>query len=272
VELLVVIAIIALLIAILLPALNKARQAAVSVACLSNLRQLGQATTLYANDNKGSLPAAADWDANGNWGPDRADMWPQDWTATLAPYLGKANYAYDTSGTQNLANTQNKVPVYLCPATTLDDVVFRVWDGWRRPATYAITSFTSTPNVKNAGTAYSWCKTNRWLAPEFIMFADSVPASAQYGDWNWYFGNFGDSTMVAFRHSLPIGGSTEGLLNFVWPVGYGSPKPGGLVNVVFLDGHADSLDWRTFLSLNLSKENETRSGIPGSSAPSSCLQ
>lgn len=61
VELLVVIGIIALLVSLLLPALGKARQQAKSVQCLSNLRQLGQILSLYANDNKGFLPAVYDW-------------------------------------------------------------------------------------------------------------------------------------------------------------------------------------------------------------------
>ncbi|MDB5327030.1 MAG: N-terminal cleavage protein, partial [Phycisphaerales bacterium] len=58
VELLVVIGIIGLLISILLPSLNKARQAASAIKCLSNLRQMGVLTQLYANAYKNSLPPA----------------------------------------------------------------------------------------------------------------------------------------------------------------------------------------------------------------------
>jgi type II secretory pathway pseudopilin PulG len=66
VELLVVIGIIALLISVLLPALNRARQAANLVDCQARLRQVGQALTIYTTSNKGLLP----WgviDHGGNW-------------------------------------------------------------------------------------------------------------------------------------------------------------------------------------------------------------
>src|SRR5215475_906621 len=56
VELLVVIGIIALLIGILLPSLNAARERARRTACLSNLRSLGQSMFTYAGDYRGRLP------------------------------------------------------------------------------------------------------------------------------------------------------------------------------------------------------------------------
>jgi prepilin-type N-terminal cleavage/methylation domain-containing protein/prepilin-type processing-associated H-X9-DG protein len=55
VELLVVIGIIAVLIAILMPVLNRAKEAAVRIQCLSNQRQLTLAWTMFAQENKGKL-------------------------------------------------------------------------------------------------------------------------------------------------------------------------------------------------------------------------
>ncbi len=61
VELLVVIGIIALLISILMPALQKARASALRVSCLSNMRQCAMAMHLYAVDNRDRIPIGYDW-------------------------------------------------------------------------------------------------------------------------------------------------------------------------------------------------------------------
>src|SRR5687768_8011808 len=69
VELLVVIGIIAILISILLPTLNRARESARATKCLSNMRNLAQATLMFAQENRGLMPGRAAsstvmWDAS----------------------------------------------------------------------------------------------------------------------------------------------------------------------------------------------------------------
>jgi prepilin-type N-terminal cleavage/methylation domain-containing protein len=68
VELLVVIGIIALLIAILLPALNKAREAAKRIACLSNMRQVVMEMQMYAQEYNDFAPLSYQWTDRGNTG------------------------------------------------------------------------------------------------------------------------------------------------------------------------------------------------------------
>jgi prepilin-type N-terminal cleavage/methylation domain-containing protein/prepilin-type processing-associated H-X9-DG protein len=85
VELLVVIGIIALLISILLPALNKARDAATTVVCSSRLRQLMQGVLLYANDNKGVMPHQYQYyEGNDSSRPYHEAYW----SVEVAPYIG----------------------------------------------------------------------------------------------------------------------------------------------------------------------------------------
>ena len=85
VELLVVIGIIALLVAMLLPSLNKARKAARTTACMSNLRQCGLALVNYAGENKGRMFDYL-W-SSGSATPDPA--WNGYWIGMLANYRVK---------------------------------------------------------------------------------------------------------------------------------------------------------------------------------------
>src|SRR5690606_32032297 len=73
IELLVVISIIALLIAMLLPALGQARDAAVAVNCLARQRQVGLGLTMYAEDHQGWMPKPRDWDLSTTTGTEA--MW-----------------------------------------------------------------------------------------------------------------------------------------------------------------------------------------------------
>src|SRR5437588_9402166 len=96
IELLVVIAIIAILAALLLPALASAKERGRRAKCLSNLRQLGIAATIYADSNNDKLPQS---DANSSalW------MWLWDMPAPMA---------------DGLVDGGARPPVFYCPGLT----------------------------------------------------------------------------------------------------------------------------------------------------------
>jgi prepilin-type N-terminal cleavage/methylation domain-containing protein/prepilin-type processing-associated H-X9-DG protein len=89
VELITVIGIIAILIAMLLPALSKARERARTLQCLSQLRGMGQGLFNYAIAYRGSFPSISDWQVYGGDGTGEDHQGP-GWTEELEPYYAKA--------------------------------------------------------------------------------------------------------------------------------------------------------------------------------------
>jgi prepilin-type N-terminal cleavage/methylation domain-containing protein len=129
VELLVVIGIIALLISILLPALNRARDAAQTVQCMSNLRQVATALELYAVQNNGwQLPAL------GNAGDDR-NMREHHWWGL--EMIGRV-WADRQAGTNNIErelDLHHQHRYLQCPANR--EIIRHPDSVWRVTYTYS---------------------------------------------------------------------------------------------------------------------------------------
>jgi len=149
IELLVVIAIIAILAALLLPALNKAKQKGQGIACINNLRQLQIGWFMYSDDNNGQLVPLADESA--------CILTPQDPNISNPAWMSWVYGRVDLSpGNTNTLLIQlallfpyvKAVGVYKCPAD-------RRTDAWNPPA---MSSSAGTPTVRSMSM-------NCWMNP-----------------------------------------------------------------------------------------------------------
>ena len=109
IELLVVIAIIAILAAMLLPALSKAREKARAISCTNNLKSITQGSILYTDDNDDMIVKS----------DPRVSYVRSYWKNQLAPYLGYSGDVYAADGKFNTTlngQVRLKKGVFYCPS------------------------------------------------------------------------------------------------------------------------------------------------------------
>jgi len=128
IELLVVVAIIAILAAMLLPALSQARERAKQAVCIGNLRQLHLATMMYCDDNEGYLPAVYNPTILGTlWIGNAKVTWP----VQLYEYLGGkgllSKAAYGVKGAGSAVGSGRVASIFQCPSNPR--TVFRLAEG-----------------------------------------------------------------------------------------------------------------------------------------------
>jgi len=271
VELLVIIGVIALLIGILLPALGAARQAAKSIQCQSNLRTIGQALLMHANDHRQYMPLVGAQYAG------QAGNQP-DTPANLADQqLQKYDYVHDTTVTPDLRPTA--LPAALAPyligqevrSDNTTDVETDIGTG----VLQTIFSCPSDENIvfRSTTSAYDYAK---WTKDEGNSSNSFVYGFSSYDDNNEAFGFCPDGVGGIVGHARAAGfipamgaasevfllcdGNNNGSLFDIWahnspatladvynangasgPVVFNLIRHHGTMNVLFLDGHVENL-------------------------------
>ena len=220
IELLVVIAIIAILAAILLPALNSARERGRSASCINNLKQIGNGAAMYIGDY-GYLPSGT--------------AWGDSWSARIIPYIGGPAPVSYSSGHPIYDKTVD-IPVLRCPSMT--------WQGTVGHGTIAqaaggggLSYNASTLLVRRYPEATSIYPVNESKAGSASSRMFAVDAGEEWnGNDSFTLSisiNSGQYAKLAYRHP----GGNKGM----WTNEAGAASfSGGGINMVMLDGHAES--------------------------------
>jgi prepilin-type N-terminal cleavage/methylation domain-containing protein/prepilin-type processing-associated H-X9-DG protein len=217
VELLVVIGIIAVLIAVLLPVLSKARAAGMKTQCLSNMRQLAMAQCNYAAENDGALVVAGD----------PADPNQGSWIASLERYTGGVELvrrcAMDAS------------PHFEGP--TGSGTTFL--PGALRTTSYVINNLLSPTHRPHLAGYIDVRKVSQVRRPSMLIhFAELI----EVGDYALADHLHVDKFFQSFAPALTLGRMCEQM-----PIGRHGGKRrdwSGVCNYAFLDGHAEPLPAR----------------------------
>jgi len=251
VELLVVIGIIALLISILLPALNKAREQARTAQCLSNLRQIGQASMMFAQEHKGYLVKAWFNDMAVHPDPPPTPYPPADWNFRDPSSNGGTESTWEWS--YILATyMNNNDAVFRCPSDDTPDAenspygsafyTIKLSDGTQEgfPRSYRI-NISNLPKGPFVGVKLSELR----RSSDSILVAEGRRGANNGNGFNQLATNeAADEALVSPTYVDNIAYNRHGKRANAGVIGggrVGTPLVDGRSNYVFADGHAESM-------------------------------